>query len=114
MTNRAQGGVITARTMRDTLRTEITAMIEEHSKMVIILTGRPIKTDRLIIKTDRLIIRIDRPTIRTGHPIIRIGLIIRTDHLTIRIGRIIRTDLLTTRITGIHVRKTMEGTAKVA
>ena len=94
MTNRAQGGVITARTMRDTLRTEITAMIEEHSKMVIILTGRPIKTDRLIIKTDRLIIRIDRPTIR--------------------IGRIIRTDLLTTRITGIHVRKTMEGTAKVA
>lgn len=89
MTNRAQGEVITARTMRDTLpRTEITAMSGEHSMMVII--------------------RIDRPIIRTGSHTIR------RDLPTIRIDRTIRKDHPTTRITGIPVRKVMVETAKAA
>lgn len=89
MTNRAQGGVITARTMRDTLpRTEITAMSGEHSMMV-------------IIRIDRPIIRTDSRTIRRGLP-------------TIRIDRTIRKDRLTTRTTGIPARKAMVGTAKAA
>lgn len=86
MTNRAHDGVITARTMRDTLPlTEIT-MRGDHSKMVII------RTDHHTIWTGR-----------TGNPIIRTGRTARTGSLIIiPTGR-------TIPITGIRVKKIMEG-----
>ncbi|MPM60177.1 hypothetical protein SDC9_107025 [bioreactor metagenome] len=104
MKSRAQGGVITARTMRDTLpQTEIGVMIGDHPKMVIIRIDHPItRTDHRIIKT--------------GHPIIRIGsLIIQIGHPITRIGRTIRKDPPTTLITtGIPVRTITVGMAKEA
>lgn len=52
MMNCAQNGVITARTMRDTLlRIEITEMSEEHSKMA------TIKIDRLITRIIQIPVR---------------------------------------------------------